>query len=105
MVCSTYELGIDEEHEGIILLEPDAPVGMPLADFIGNVVLELEITPNLSRCLSMIGVAREVAALTGQTLRLPAHKVEAKGAAGRRASARAHRRSRAFGPIRRGFTE
>ena len=79
MVCSSFELGIDEEHEGIILLEDDAPVGMPLVDFMGDIVLELEITPNLSRCLSLIGVAREVAALTGQRLRLPPHTVEAKG--------------------------
>jgi phenylalanyl-tRNA synthetase beta chain len=71
MVCSAYELGISEEHEGIIILEEEVPVGMPLADFMGDVVLELEVTPNLARCLSMIGVAREVAALTGQSLRLP----------------------------------
>ena len=79
MVCSSYELGIDEEHEGIILLEDDAPVGTPLVDFMGDVVLELEVTPNLARCLSLIGVAREVAALTGQALRLPPHVAEAKG--------------------------
>ena len=51
MVCSAYELGISDEHEGIILLEEDAPVGMPLAEFMGDIVLELEITPNLARCL------------------------------------------------------
>ena len=44
MVCSSFELGIDEEHEGIILLEDDAPVGTPLVDFMGDVVLELEVT-------------------------------------------------------------
>jgi phenylalanyl-tRNA synthetase beta chain len=79
MVCSTFELGIDEEHEGILLLEDAAPVGMPLADFMGDVVLELEVTPNLARCLSMIGVAREVAALTGQRLMLPPHVAQAAG--------------------------
>ena len=71
MVCSFKELGISDEHEGIIILEDDAPVGMPLADFMGDVVLELEVTPNLARCLSMIGVAREVSAITGQPLKLP----------------------------------
>ena len=71
MVCSSFELGIDDEHEGIILLEDDAPVGVPLVEFMGDVVLELEVTPNLARALSLIGVAREVAALTGQTLKLP----------------------------------
>src|SRR6266852_2035583 len=81
MVCSAYELGISDEHEGIILLNEDVPPGTPLADFMGDVVLEVDITPNLARCLSMIGVAREVAALTGQTLRLPEHTVSVTGAA------------------------
>jgi phenylalanyl-tRNA synthetase beta chain len=81
MLCSALELGISDEHEGIILLEDDAPVGMPLAEFMGDVVLELDITPNMARCLSMIGVAREVAALTGQSVRLPPHQVRAEGPA------------------------
>src|SRR5262249_12338592 len=71
MVCSGYELGISEEHEGIVILEADAPVGEPLADYMGDIVLDLDVTPNMARCLSMIGVGREVAALTGQRLRLP----------------------------------
>jgi len=79
MVCSAYELGISEEHEGIILLDEDVPLGTPLADFMGDIILDLDITPNLARCLSMIGVAREVAALTGQTLRLPSPVVHAAG--------------------------
>ena len=81
MVCSSFELGIDDEHEGIILLEEDAPVGAALVDFMGDAVLELEVTPNLARALSLIGVAREVAALTGQTLKLPPHEVQAAGEA------------------------
>jgi phenylalanyl-tRNA synthetase beta chain len=79
MVCSAYELGISDEHEGIILLEEDAPVGTPLADFMGDIVLDLDVLPNMARCLSMIGVAREVAALTSQTLRLPPHAAQAVG--------------------------
>lgn len=74
MVCSLLELGISErkeDHEGILFLEPEAPVGMPLADFMGDVVLEVDVLPNMARCLSMIGVAREVAALTGASLRYP----------------------------------
>jgi phenylalanyl-tRNA synthetase beta chain len=71
MVCSAYELGISDEHEGIILLEEEAPVGVPAVDYLGDIILDLEVTPNMARCLSMIGVAREVAALTGETLRLP----------------------------------
>ncbi len=70
MVMSTFELGIDEEHEGIILLEDDAPVGQALVDIMGDAVLEIDVLPNMARCLSMIGVAREVAALTGQSAKL-----------------------------------
>src|SRR5439155_8226754 len=79
MVCSAYELGISDEHEGIILLNEEVAPGTPLADFMGDIVLELDVTPNLARCLSLIGVAREVAALTAQELRLPPHAVQAKG--------------------------
>lgn len=71
MCMSEFELGISDEHEGIIILEPEAPVGMPLADFMGDVVLEVDVLPNMARCLSMIGVAREVAALTGGSLKKP----------------------------------
>src|SRR5262249_37435784 len=71
MVCSYRELGISDEHEGIILLEADAPVGTPLVEFMGDIILEIDVLPNMAGCLSMMGVAREVAALTGETLRLP----------------------------------
>ena len=71
MVCSEKELGISEEHEGIMFLPEDAPVGMPLVDYLGDTVLDLDLTPNLARCFSMIGVAREVAALTGEPMRYP----------------------------------
>jgi phenylalanyl-tRNA synthetase beta chain len=79
MVMSEFELGISDEHEGIIILEDDVPVGTPLAEFMGDIVLELDVTPNMARCLSLIGVAREVAALTGQTVRLPHHSAEMTG--------------------------
>ncbi len=79
MVCSYLELGISEEHEGIIILEDDAPVGVPLADFMGDVILEIDVLPNMARCLSIIGVAREVAAVTGQKLKLPPHAMQAAG--------------------------
>lgn len=71
MVCSEKELGISEEHEGIIILPDDAPVGTPLADYWGDVVLTVKINPNFARAQSVLGVAREVAALTGQRVRLP----------------------------------
>jgi phenylalanyl-tRNA synthetase beta chain len=79
MVCSAFELGISDEHEGIILLEDDAPVGTPLVDYMGDIVLELDVTPNLARCLSLLGVAREVAALSGQCVKLPPHQAQAEG--------------------------
>ncbi len=72
MVCSEKELGISEEHEGIIILPDDAPVGAPLADYMGDIVLDVKINPNFARAQSVLGVAREIAALTEQTVRLPA---------------------------------
>lgn len=69
MACSEKELGISEEHEGIIILPADAPVGMPLADYLGDAVLEMDLTPNLARNLNIIGVAREVAALYSRPLK------------------------------------
>lgn len=82
MVCSERELGISEEHEGIILLPEDAPIGTPLRDYLGDEVLEIELTPDMARCLSVIGIAREVAALTDTPLHLPAEPpaVAANGA-------------------------
>ncbi|NOZ06728.1 MAG: phenylalanine--tRNA ligase subunit beta [Chloroflexi bacterium] len=70
MVLSEKELGLSDDHSGIIILDDDAPVGMPLADWLGDAVLHLDLTPNLARCFGIIGVAREVAALTDQPLRL-----------------------------------
>src|SRR5437763_3732792 len=71
MVCSERELGLSEEHEGILILPEDAPVGMPLRDYLGDEVLNLGLTVDMARCLSMIGVAREVAALINARLHLP----------------------------------
>jgi phenylalanyl-tRNA synthetase beta chain len=70
MVCSEKELGISEAHEGIMILDDNAPTGMPLRDYMGDAVLDLDLTPNLARCFSVVGVAREVAALTGQRCKL-----------------------------------
>src|SRR6266511_737054 len=61
MVCSEKELGISEEHEGIILLDDDAPVGMPLANYMGDVVPTVKINPHMARNANMLGIAREVA--------------------------------------------
>jgi len=63
MVCSEKELGISGEHEGILVLEPDAPKGMPLQDYLGDTVIEFEITPNLVHAFSILGIAREASAI------------------------------------------
>ncbi len=79
MLCSEKELGLSEEHEGIMLLPDDAPVGTPLRDYLGDYVLDIDVTPNMARALSILGVAREVAAITGKELRLPEARLEATG--------------------------
>ena len=84
MLCSSAELGLDGDHDGIILMQKDASspnyqAGMPLQDLLGDAVLEIAIIPNISRAASIIGVAREVAALTGATLRYPSFEVVMEG--------------------------
>jgi phenylalanyl-tRNA synthetase beta chain len=64
MVCSEKELGLSAEHEGILVLPDDAPVGAPLRDYLGDTVIEFEITPNLAHAFSILGIAREAGALT-----------------------------------------
>ncbi len=81
MVCSEKELGISDEHEGVIVMDHESQyvAGTPLADVLGDVVLDIEFTPNLARCFSMIGVAREAAAILGVELRYPSFKFLAAG--------------------------
>ena len=71
MVCSERELAIGDDHAGILVLPDDAPVGALLSDYLGDVIFDLEVTPNRPDCMSVLGIAREVAALTGATLREP----------------------------------
>ena len=71
MICSEKELGIGEDHTGIIILPEDAPVGTSLLDYMGDVTFDLDLTPNRPDCLAVLGVAREVAALTGRQVREP----------------------------------
>ncbi len=80
MVCSEKELGISNEHEGIIILPEEAPVGMPLADYWGDQVLDLDLTPNVARAACLVGVAREAAALAGGHLTVEEPAVVAEGA-------------------------
>ncbi|HUV16024.1 MAG TPA: hypothetical protein VMW28_05620, partial [Pelolinea sp.] len=55
MICSEKELGISEEHEGVMLLDSDTPEGTPLADYMGDAVFSLAIMPNMIHCSSVIG--------------------------------------------------
>ena len=71
MICSERELGLSDEHEGILVLDPAAPLGAPLADILGDVVLDIKPTPNRPDHFSILGIAREVAALTGGSVREP----------------------------------
>ncbi len=71
MCMSDFELGISEDHEGIIILDDaDPEPGTPVQGLLGEIVVELDILPNMARCLSMHGIAREVAALTGAEARI-----------------------------------
>jgi len=78
MILSEKELGISEEASGIMILDDKAEIGMDLATVLKmpDRVLVLEITPNRPDCLSVVGLAREVAALTGKQLKMPPSRVE-----------------------------
>ena len=73
MLCSEKELGLSGDAAGLMELSTDIPLGTPLSEALGldDVVFELEITPNRPDCLSLIGVAREIRAETGNPLKLP----------------------------------
>ena len=79
MNCSARELGIGSDHDGIMILPEDAPIGMPLADYLklSDTVLDLEITPNRPDCLSMVGMAREVGAMYAVDAKNPLDEMEA----------------------------
>ncbi len=71
MVCSERELALGDDHDGIVVLPDDAPVGAPLQEYMGDVVFDLDVTPNRPDCLSALGIAREVSALTGAVVKEP----------------------------------
>lgn len=84
MLCSERELGVGDEHErGILAVEADAPLGADLVAHLGldDSVLDIEITPNRPDCLSVVGVARELAALTGAPFHPPETSVKDSGEA------------------------
>ncbi len=80
MMCSPQELGLPDDVDGLLILREDARVGQPFAEYLGrsgsDVVYDLEVTPNRPDLNSVIGIAREIAAVTGHALCLPEVKIQ-----------------------------
>jgi len=74
MLCSARELGLSQDHAGLLILDEAAPIGQPITQALAldDTLFTLKLTPNRADCLSILGVAREVAALTGAPLNAPA---------------------------------
>jgi phenylalanyl-tRNA synthetase beta chain len=85
MLCSGDELGLTGDADGILILPPEAPLGTPLADVYGDVVLDIDVKPNRGDALSIVGLAREISVINGAPLRWPvAEPVEAGPPVGER---------------------
>ena len=84
MLCSGDELRLTGDADGILILPSDTPLGAPLVDLFGDVVLDVDVKPNRGDALSILGLAREVAAATGQQVRLPEITVHEGSRAGHR---------------------
>ena len=81
MVCSERELALGDDHAGIMVLPEDAPAGVRLDDYLGDVILDIDITPNRPDWASMIGIAWEVAALVSGKMRMPRTEFTGRGPA------------------------
>ena len=79
MLCSGDELGLTSDADGILILPGDTPIGVALTELYGDTVLDVDVKPNRGDALSIVGLAREVAAMTGATLRYPAWDVDEQG--------------------------
>ncbi len=81
MLCSAAELGISKDAAGLLILPPGAPAGGDVVELLGldSAILEFEITPNRPDCMSVVGIAREVAALYARELNLPAPQILSSG--------------------------
>ena len=71
MLCSGAELALTMDSDGILILPAGTPIGVALTDLLGDVVLDVDVKPNRGDALSILGLAREVAAATGAPLRWP----------------------------------
>src|ERR1700676_1907169 len=79
MLCSPRELGIGNDHAGIYILDPQTEIGQPLVAVLGETVLDFSIKAHRGDLSSVIGIAREVAAVTKQELRIPQPVVQERG--------------------------
>jgi len=83
MMCSPQELGLADDADGIIILREDAKLGQPFAEYLGrtagDAAFDLEITPNRPDLNSVIGIAREIAAVTGNLLKAPSVTCQMSG--------------------------
>jgi phenylalanyl-tRNA synthetase beta chain len=83
MLCSARELGLSDDHAGLLILPRDTPIGTPIEQALGlpDTIFEVNVTPNRPDALSHLGIAREVHALTGAALRVPRPKLAESGGA------------------------
>jgi phenylalanyl-tRNA synthetase beta chain len=81
MVCSERELGISDDHSGIIVLDEYAPVGKPADEYLklNDCIIKLDLTPNRPDMMSAIGVARDIGCLTGNKIRRPKFEIDERG--------------------------
>ncbi|MCQ3812145.1 MAG: phenylalanine--tRNA ligase subunit beta [Acidimicrobiia bacterium] len=82
MLCSGAEIGMGDDHEGILILEQSLSLGVPLAEALGirpDVLFDLEVNPNRPDAMSVMGVARDLAACLGVPFSVPAPKIEETG--------------------------
>lgn len=81
MLCSPRELGMSDDHSGILILPPDTPLGVPLGKIVGEAVIDLDIKAHRGDLFCQVGIAREISAFTGHKLRLPEIEIKEKGTA------------------------
>ncbi len=79
MLCSGDELGLTSDADGILILPPETPLGRPMTELFGDTVLDVDVKPNRGDALSILGLAREVAALTGGPIRSPLTELAESG--------------------------
>ncbi len=102
MLCSARELGLSDDHAGLMLLDPDAPVGADLRDYLAldDRTFTIKLTPDRADCLSVVGVAREVAALISRVSALALPTLDAQRSSPMQFRIASAGDCRSFGPMR-----